>query len=397
MQAAVAFSDAPDSFAAAVDAACEALAALAGRAPELALVFHTAEHDADQVRAGLRRALGGGVRLVGGHAVGTITSDDFGYGGHELALGLFAGVDPTICARAPLAGDEEAVGRALGVDLQAAGLSRTPLLLLYDAINRTPSGMQLNMATPLLRGLEASAGPLGPVVGAGLTGDMRGSATWQIIDDDVAQQNAIALSFGRDLQLHEVILHGCEPASDYKTVTRADGPAILELDHRPAVDVISELVGHAVPPTEFGFFVTLGVNLGDPWAAYDSSAYLNRLCLKVDRRRGGIILFESDIVEGTRVQLMHRRVDFDDIQPRIDSLFAGLGDRRPVFALYIDCAGRAAGYAGVDREDALLVQQAVADRVPLLGWYSGVEIGSVLGRPRALDWTGVFCLYSEAA
>ena len=397
MQAAVAFSNEPDSFTAAAHAAREALADLGGVTPELALIFHTAEHDAEQVRAGTRHMLGDETRLAGGHAVGTITSDRFGYGGHELALGLFAGVDPAIHVRAPLAGDEEAIGRALGADLQAAGLSRTPLLLLYDAINRTASGMQLNMATPLLRGLEASAGPLGPVVGAGLTGDMRGSATWQIIDDDVAQQNAIALSFGRDLQLHEVILHGCEPASDYKTVTRADGPVILELDHRPAVDVISELVGHAVPPTAFGFFVTLGVNLGDRWAPYDSGVYLNRLCLKVDRRRGGIILFESDIVEGTRVQLMHRRVDFEDIQPRIDRVFTALEGRRPVFALYIDCAGRAAGYAGVDREDALLVQQAVAGRVPLLGWYSGVEIASVLGRPRPLDWTGVFCLFSEAA
>ena len=57
-------------------------------------------------------------------------------------------------------------------------------------------------------------------------------------------------------------------------------------------------------------------------------------------------------------------------------------------------AGRAAGYAGSDLEDALEIQRAVADRVPLLGMYTGVEIASVRGRPRGLDWTGVFCLFS---
>lgn len=68
--------------------------------------------------------------------------------------------------------------------------------------------------------------------------------------------------------------------------------------------------------------------------------------------------------------------------------------RKPVFALYIDCAGRAAGYAGTDLEDALAVQKTIAGRAPLMGIYSGVEIASVGGRPRGLDWTGVFCLFS---
>ena len=68
--------------------------------------------------------------------------------------------------------------------------------------------------------------------------------------------------------------------------------------------------------------------------------------------------------------------------------------RKSVFASYIDCAGRAAGYAGTDLEDAIVVQKTIAGRAPLLGIYSGVEIASVEGRPRGLDWTGVFSLFS---
>ena len=41
-----------------------------------------------------------------------------------------------------------------------------------------------------------------------------------------------------------------------------------------------------------------------------------------------------------------------------------------------------------------MVQDTVAGRAPILGIYTGVEIASIMGRPRGLDWTGVFCLFS---
>lgn len=398
MDAAVAFRDDPDARRAAREAATEAQASLAAGVADVALVFHTGALASEQVRDGLRDALGPAVPLLGGHAVGAITNDRFGYAGHELALGLIRGGGPRIAAEAPLGQGEAAVGAALGRELRTAARSAAPLLLLYDSIHRTAAGMQLNMAAPLLAGLESALGQLPPVVGAGLAGDMQGSPTEQLAGEAVLQQAALGLSFDATVTMEPVVLHGCQPASDYMTVTRVDGATILELDHRPAVEVIRERIGDALPPNRFGFFITLGVNLGDKWAPYDEAQYVNRLCLKSDRKRGGLILFEADIEEGAEVQLMHRAIDVDDIAPRIDAAFAALGaDRRPVFALYIDCAGRAAAYAGMDREDARFVQQAVAGRVPLLGFYSGVEIGPVQGRSRPLDWTGVFCLFSVAA
>ena len=106
-------------------------------------------------------------------------------------------------------------------------------------------------------------------------------------------------------------------------------------------------------------------------------------------------MFEPDMCEGTEFQLMFRSFDFDYIQPKIEALFNQPDGNEPLFAMYVDCAGRCAGYGGVDIEDAVVVQKAVGSRVPLLGLYSGVEIASIGGRPRGLDWTGVFCLFSH--
>jgi diguanylate cyclase (GGDEF)-like protein len=108
-------------------------------------------------------------------------------------------------------------------------------------------------------------------------------------------------------------------------------------------------------------------------------------------------MFEPDMGEGTEFQLMLRSFDLDYMAPKIEALFDRLGAREPVFAMYFDCAGRCAGYGGVDIEDAYVLHRTIGARVPLLGLYSGVEIASLGGRPRGLDWTGVFCLFSQGA
>lgn len=90
-------------------------------------------------------------------------------------------------------------------------------------------------------------------------------------------------------------------------------------------------------------------------------------------------MFENDLVPGTSVQLMRRRMDFSYLKPRTDELFARVAamGRQPLLAFYIDCAGRAGAYCGLDAEEADEVRKAIPPGVPLLGVYSGVEIVEV--------------------
>ena len=48
----------------------------------------------------------------------------------------------------------------------------------------------------------------------------------------------------------------------------------------------------------------------------------------------------------------------------------------------------------VEEEDAQFVQSAINGRAPLLGIYSGVEIGPIHGEVKPMDWTGVLCLFT---
>jgi len=400
MRVGVGYSDNPDTTMAGMQAAMSALKqASHGEPCDLVLVFFTARHEAGVLREAVESVVGPAVLIIGGAAVGAISNDRFGYAGDQIILAAFwmeRGNYNFFC-EGGLKESEEEAGRRLGLKLAEIGIKpESPVLLFYDAIDRVGDQVRMIMATPLLRGLEKSLGFLPDLIGAGMQGDYMASATRQIVRNEVLQHHALALSFSGEVRVDTVIMHGCRPATGYYTVTKADQQTVLEINGQPALKFMASILQDSIPPEAFPYFLILGMNRGDKWGVFDEESYANRLCLAIDKERDGLVMFEPDMVEGTEFQIMYRSFDLAYIPPRIEKTFAGLAaeGRKPVLALYIDCAGRAAGYAGTDLEDALVVQKTVAGRAPLMGIYSGVEIASVKGRPRGLDWTGVFSLFS---
>jgi len=399
MYVGIGYSELPDTREAGRQAAREALSqGNASRPCDLVLLFATAPHDARTLRDTVREELGASVPVVGGGAVGAICGDRFGYAGDQVVLAALW-LEETRCdvyTEGGLNEGEHAVGLRLGRQLAAAGVGRDDaVLLLYHAIDGTATDrVRLLMATPLLEGLEEGLGFLPNLVGAGMQGDYACSRVMQWTGEEVTEHHAAALVFRGDIRLDSIIMHGCRPATGYYTVTRAEGQTILEINGQPALPFMANLMQGAVLPEHFPFFLIFGVNKGQKWGAFDENSYASRLCLGIDTERNGIVMFEPDMVAGTEFQIMYRSFELDYMVPRMEDVFSRLRGRKPVLALYIDCAGRAAGYGGVDMEDAVVVQNTIAGRAPLLGLYTGVEIASVMGRPRGLDWTGVFCIFS---
>ena len=60
---------------------------------------------------------------------------------------------------------------------------------------------------------------------------------------------------------------------------------------------------------------------------------------------------------------------------------------KPVFGLYIDCAGRAAKMSDAITEEASDVQNVFNKYdTPLFGFYPGVEVAPLLGKSRGLEF-----------
>jgi hypothetical protein len=400
MRAGVGYSEQPDTARAGREAALEAMrqGAEIGTC-DLALLFATAQHDARALRAAVASVVGVSVPIVGGGAVGVISNAHFGYAGNQVGVACLW--LKTIRCDTVFEGDlvkgELDAGRRLGQKLLARGLTpASQVLLFYDSLDHGKDGVRMLMATELLKGMEQSMGFLPNMAGAGMQGDYACTAFRQWAGADIVRHHALVVAFSGDLRMDTEIIHGCRPGSGYHTVTRAERQTVLEIDGQPALRFMRAAIGSAVLPADYPFFLTLGRNLGDKWGDFDEDAYANHLCLAVDEEKEGIVMFESVLEAGTEFQIMYRNLELDYIAPKVERCFARIEGRKAVLALYINCAGRAAGYAGSDLEDALVLQKLVEDRVPLLGMYTGVEIAPVRGRPSGLDWTGVFCLLSVA-
>jgi hypothetical protein len=76
----------------------------------------------------------------------------------------------------------------------------------------------------------------------------------------------------------------------------------------------------------------------------------------------------------------------------------GADGKKPVLALYIDCAGRTAQISETLTEEASGVQALFNQiEIPLFGFYSGVEVAPLLEKSQGLDWTGVLIVLAEKA
>lgn len=398
MRAGVGFSEAPDSHEAGATAARAALDDGSLDACDLALVFATSKHDPVAFRDGVRSVVGPRSRLFGGSAVGIITNDQMGYEGFQAGVAAIAtgGVQADMFLESGLPGNERSVGTALARQIVGRGYREQPnLLLLYDIVGRREPGTGLSMipATPLIAGMSEVLGEWPAVAGSGLLGDMQFNPVFQWFDDQIVYHSAMALTLTGGVRMDTIIMHGCAPSTSYKTITKADGNVVLEFDGQPAIEMVADVLGEDTSWQEYPLYITIGMNRGDRFAARDED-YAVRLAMDIDRERGGLVMLGDDMQAGTEVQLMRRTLDLNYVRTRASEVLARLGDREPVLALYIDCAGRAAAHCGMDFEEAQGVQEAVGSKMPLFGWYGGCELAKAGPGMESHNWTGVLSVLS---
>ncbi|MBK5930177.1 FIST signal transduction protein [Halochromatium salexigens] len=393
-----------DAFTAAQSAARQARERL-GATPSWALAFGGGRLDPTALLTGLRSVLGE-IPIVGGSAAGLITAQGAKLTGFECGLLLFAEpLVPGAILSETQAGrcDARATGQRLGAALRATDAEASTILLLYDSVHAT-SPLQLHIGSYLVNGFrEGLNGLEAQLIGAGTLGEL-GMETSVVFDGREARRHSVvAVSMPKGLRSHLRITHGCYPVSDFMTITRVEEERILELDGRPALSVVAERLAiseaelaRMVPPV---LALALGEKQGDPFAPFADANYNNRLVFAADAEDGALILCEADFAVGSRVQLMDIEPQsmLDSVREQTDSLLVELGEARPLFGLYIDCAGRSMAFSGTDEDESAPVRTLIGERCPLLGFFSGVEIAPVRDCARPLDWTGVMAVFTMAA
>lgn len=397
--AASAFSTLHDSFLAGQEMTRDALTRLKSDRVDFAFAFARNEHNAEKLIDGIRSEIGPGPEIIGGTTLGVITNDYIGYEGFQAGIMLIASDDMkfnSFCVEGLQKGELE-TGKKAGEALSRMhALDNPNLLIFYDLVVSDPtSKVPFYQTAPILEGIESVIKEFPPSAGVGYaTGtDGRNIEMW---NGNIITKDAIMpLVISGNVNMHTTIMHGLKPASDYHVITRVDGPEILEIDHLPALQVVEEHLGSGVELDwkRATYLITLGINRGEKYGPFLEENYVNRMLLWVDQSKRSLVMIEGDFDEGDAFQFMKRSIDTDMIAESAQKLIDTIRDRTAVFAIYISCAGRVKPMFGTEKEEAFEIQDTIGN-IPLLGFYSGVEIAKVRGKLMPLDWTGVLCIFS---
>ncbi|NLI80479.1 MAG: hypothetical protein GX443_02165 [Deltaproteobacteria bacterium] len=364
------------------------------------LAFCHGQLNHEEFLHGIHSLVGNGVPVLGGSAIGVITNHFLSYEGHPAAVAVFQW--EFSCCRFEVSEglhlDERRAGSQLVRCLEPQSTDRL-MLIFYDSI-RIPGTLSgppsLNASSLVLQGIEQLLDPRIPVVGAGLVGDYGFGPVRQFCGSRVSSQALVGMMFSGEIIPYCRVMHGCTPLDGrYHVITAMEGSSVFELDGRPVVERIDEIYGNRQWRLQHPVnLLALGVNHGEKWGPAREFDYVSRLITGILPDGSGISLFEPDLLLGAEVQFMIRdnATMIESARKNSQELMEAVrrDGKRPLFALYIDCAGRTAACCNAPAEEAREVQECLNRYgVPLLGFYSGVEIAPLLRRSRGLDWTGV--------
>ena len=374
---------------------------------DMLIAFCSGHVDLGQFYDGLRSVVGDATPIIGGSSLGVITTDELTYHGYPAAVAAIESdlVRFSVSSAGEIDQDEALAGQLMINSLQLSTADKL-LLLFYDSIriSASPSNPPvLNSSAPLLQGVEGKLTGHVPIFGAGLMGDYNFARTQQFCGFRVDTQQAVGCMVAGDFSVYNTIMHGCIPLDGvYRKITKMKDDIIYELDGQPVVPIINQLFGNTKWQDERPIIsnLTIGVNHGDHFDKLHESHYVNRLITGVVHDGTGIGMFEADLSVGLEIQFMVRdnRMMLKSVRDNVPEIMAKIKaeGRRPFFALYISCGGRTAEHSVTEEEEASELQKVMKEaKVPLLGFYSGVEIAPMMGKSRGLDWTGVLIVLAE--
>lgn len=213
----------------------------------------------------------------------------------------------------------------------------------------------------------------------------RGNAA--IYADDITQGGIAGVLFSEQVPVVTRLSQGCSPIGPQRRITEVQRNILIELDGKPALDVLKEDIGEILARdlTRIGGYIFAGL----PIAGSDTGDYLVRNLVGIDPQNRLVAI--GDMVErGERVMFCRR--DADTAREDLLRMLAAIGKGLrcpPRGGIYVSCVGRGKNLFGPNSTELGLIQSELGD-FPLVGFYANGEIS----RDRLYGYTGVLTLFT---
>ena len=206
------------------------------------------------------------------------------------------------------------------------------------------------------------------------------------IADTVSQGGLSGVLFSPDVAVSTRLTQGCSPIGTRHQVTRAEENLVLELDGRPALDVLKEDVGEVL--ARYLRKVAGYIFVGLPIEGADTGDYLVRNLVGLDPVTGTIAIGDY-LPVGSPMLFCRRdgRSAVDDLRRMLAELKTTL-KQPPRGGIYCTCIGRGINLFGANSEELTMIRNELGE-FPLAGFYANGEISN----NRLYTYTGVLSLF----
>jgi small ligand-binding sensory domain FIST len=391
-------SEHADSRRAAQEAASTVAAELAGAPPDVAFVFFSGHHRANAVD--IVEAIAD--TLLPRQWIGCSAGGIIG-GGREIeerpGLSITAARLPAVAVHtfhldAPDLPDPDAPPRAWEAALGIHAVERPHFVVLADPFSFP--------ADELVRGLDY-AFPASAKAGGLASAAERPGQNALIVDGELRRAGAVGLALSGAIVVDTIVAQGCRAIGEPMRVTRAQDNLIVELDGRPPLEVLRDLLPRLSDRDQrlARSALFLGVATDPLVDEPGPDAYLIRNILGVSPDNGALAVGDEPRTgQSVRFHLRDALASAEDLEAHMgryaEKVVTAPGGSPPAGALLFSCLGRGQNLYGRPNHDTDLFREKVGD-VPLGGFFANGEIGSVGGTTHLHGFTSSFALFRAPA
>jgi hypothetical protein len=362
---------------------------------DLLIIHASMGHDYQALIAEAAR-LAPSARIVGSSCCGVVGREGVSESMNDLAIMTVRGADEIAVAHVDGIYGHNAYEKS--AELAAALKAANPAV---NMIYFLASGIDID-DDRCIAGIESVFGPEVTIFGATSADNMKGIASYQMVDDTVYEHAAYAVGFA-DPTLTAITqaTHGFVAVGDPLTVTRAEGNRIIELDGRPAWQAYTERL--QLPETATcGDTIPVGA-LAEALPPELAAEYGNDHILRVVTKRDpdGTMHYATTIAEGTPLWLTVRdeaRI-FDDMDRMMGQMVERAGGRELVAVFHADCLARGRFLFNRVMKDELVSRMQYplskdGEVAPWLGMYGFGEFARLGGANTYHNYTtAIYALY----
>ena len=237
-----------------------------------------------------------------------------------------------------------------------------------------------------------------PVVGATCSENPQSPVTFQFGHRVVNSSCISGALISGDYNYNIGLTQGCKPACRPLKVTECDRNIIIELDGRPAFEVLKKYVPSQIfeNPNELQRIVSVGLCSEDRSDAEGTRDYMVRNLMGVDDKSGVIGVAENiNIGDEIVITLRNPEMARDDLKDMLDKLKKEIKDESKIrFGIYFNCCGRGSYFYGNKDIDTAYISNYFPD-IPIIGFFGNSEIAPMMGENQLFTYTGVLTLFSE--